>query len=116
MEYKKRFVKKYCKYTAMKIKDIDYKDLDLIRISLSERGKIMPRRLTGTSKKYQEQVANAIKRARAMALIPYIVDGDNVSIPVYNINRAPREDISSTPSATTKSFSDKDSVVVEQKD
>jgi small subunit ribosomal protein S18 len=89
--FTKRFVKKYCKYGAMKIKDIDYKDVDLIRISLSERGKIMPRRLTGTSKKYQEQVSNAIKRARAMALIPYIVDSKNVATAVYNMNRPPRE-------------------------
>jgi len=74
----KKYSKKYCKYTAMKIKTIDYKDLDLISMSLSERGKIMPRRLTGTSKKYQEQISKAIKRARAMALIPYIVDRKKV--------------------------------------
>ena len=45
---------------------------------MSERGKIMPRRLTGTSKKFQEQVENAIKRARHMALVPYVVDRDSV--------------------------------------
>ncbi len=79
----KKFAKKYCKYTQMKIEYIDYKDTTLIKTSLSERGKIMPRRLTGTSKKYQEMVEVAIKRARHMALIPYVVDTQNLTAPAF---------------------------------
>ena len=67
----------------MKIDFIDYKNVDLLKISLSERGKIMPRRLTGTSKNHQEQVEKAIKRARHMALVPYIVDTQNVTDSAY---------------------------------
>jgi small subunit ribosomal protein S18 len=80
MAERRKFAKKYCKYSAMKI---DYKNLDLLKISMSERGKIMPRRLTGTSKKYQEQVEVAVKRARHMALVPYIVDTKNVTGAAY---------------------------------
>ncbi len=78
MAEKKRYTKRYCKYTEMKINYINYKDMDLIKHSLSERYKIMPRRLTGNSKKWQERVEVAIKRARHMALIPYVVDTTNV--------------------------------------
>jgi len=84
MAEKRKFAKKYCKYSAMKVEYVDYKNLDLLKISLSERGKIMPRRLTGTSKKHQEQVENAIKRARHMALVPYIVDTQNVTDSAYS--------------------------------
>jgi len=84
MAEKRKFAKKYCKYSAMKIEYIDYKNVDLLKISMSERGKIMPRRLTGTSKKFQEQVENAIKRARHMALVPYIVDTKNVTESAYS--------------------------------
>jgi len=83
MAERRRFAKKYCKYSAMKLDGIDYKDLDLLRISMSERGKIMPRRLTGTSKRMQEQVEVAIKRARHMALIPYIVNTSNMAEAAY---------------------------------
>jgi small subunit ribosomal protein S18 len=83
MAERRKFAKKYCKYSAMKIDFIDYKNTDLLKISLSERGKIMPRRLTGTSKKYQEQVEKAIKRARHMALVPYIVDTQNITDSAY---------------------------------
>jgi small subunit ribosomal protein S18 len=83
MAERRKFAKKYCKYSAMKIDFIDYKNVDLLKISMSERGKIMPRRLTGTSKKFQEQVENAIKRARHMALVPYIVDTKDVTEPAY---------------------------------
>lgn len=62
----------------MKIDYIDYKDLALLKFSLSERFKIMPRRLTGNCKKHQELITVAIKRARQTALIPYIVDRKNV--------------------------------------
>lgn len=84
MAERRKFAKKYCKYSAMKLEYIDYKNLDLLKISLSERGKIMPRRLTGTSKRFQEQVESAIKRARHMALVPYIVDTNNVTEAAYN--------------------------------
>jgi small subunit ribosomal protein S18 len=83
MAERRKFAKKYCKYSAMKIDFIDYKNVDLLKISLSERGKIMPRRLTGTSKTHQEQVEKAIKRARHMALVPYIVDTQNVTDSAY---------------------------------
>ena len=83
MAERRKFSKKYCRYTAMKVEYIDYKNLELIKMSLSERGKIMPRRLTGNSKKFQEQVATAIKRARHMALVPYIVDRKKVVSPAY---------------------------------
>jgi small subunit ribosomal protein S18 len=83
MAERRKFAKKYCKYSAMKLENIDYKDADLLKISMSERVKIMPRRLTGTSKRFQEQVENAIKRARHMALVPYIVNTQNVSDAAY---------------------------------
>ena len=78
MAEKRKFSKKYCRYTEAKVAFIDYKDTTMLKYCLSERFKIMPRRLTGTSKKYQEMVEKAIKRARHAALIPYIVDRDNV--------------------------------------
>ena len=78
MAEKRKFSKKYCRYTEAKVEFIDYKDTTMLKDCLSERFKIMPRRLTGTSKKYQEMVEKAIKRARHAALIPYIVDRDNV--------------------------------------
>jgi small subunit ribosomal protein S18 len=84
MAERRKFAKKYCKYSAMKLEYVDYKNLDLLKISLSERGKIMPRRLTGTSKNFQEQVENAIKRARHMALVPYIVDTNDVTESAYS--------------------------------
>ena len=84
MAERRKFAKKYCKYSAMKLDYIDYKNGDLLKISMSERGKIMPRRLTGTSKRFQEQVENAIKRARHMALVPYIVDTQNVTEAAYS--------------------------------
>lgn len=78
MSERRKFKKRYCKYSEMKIDYIDYKDLSLLKYSLSERFKIMPRRLTGNSKRHQEMVTIAIKRARQAALIPYIVDRKNV--------------------------------------
>ena len=80
MAEKKKYSKKYCKYTEAKVEFIDYKDVAMLKHCLSERFKIMPRRLTGTSKRYQEMVERAIKRARAVALIPYIIDRKNVVI------------------------------------
>jgi small subunit ribosomal protein S18 len=74
---KRKYAKKHCKYTELKIEFMDYKDVKLLKHTLSERYKIMPRRLTGNSKSAQDMVGLAIKRARHMALIPYIVDRKN---------------------------------------
>ena len=66
--------KKYCRFKKMGIKYIDYKDPEFLKKFLNEQGKILPRRLTGTSLKYQRKVATAIKRARHLALLPYVAD------------------------------------------
>ncbi len=63
--------KKYCRFTAEGIKEIDYKDLDLLKQYITETGKIVPSRITGTSARYQRQLATAVKRARYLALLPY---------------------------------------------
>ncbi len=63
--------KKYCRFTAEGIKQIDYKDLGTLKNYVTESGKIVPSRITGTSAKYQRQLATAIKRARYLALLPY---------------------------------------------
>jgi len=78
MAEKRKYTKKHCKYCEMKVEFIDYKDINLVRNSLSERGKIMPRRLTGNCKKHQEMIEKSIKRARHIALVPYIVDRRDV--------------------------------------
>ncbi|MDD2640355.1 MAG: 30S ribosomal protein S18 [Arcobacteraceae bacterium] len=79
MAERRKYGKKFCKYTEMKVDFIDYKNVEILKLSMSERGKIMPRRLTGNSKSSQEMVENAIKRARHMALVPYIVNTKNVT-------------------------------------
>ena len=66
--------KKYCRFKKSGIKYIDYKDPDYLTNFVNEQGKILPRRLTGTSLKYQRKVAVAIKRARHLALMPYVTD------------------------------------------
>lgn len=66
--------KKYCRFQKNKIKYIDYKDPVFLKKFLNEQGKILPRRLTGTSLKYQRKVASAIKRARHLSLLPYVTD------------------------------------------
>mgnify|MGYP001737563671 FL=1 len=66
--------KKVCYFTKNNIESIDYKDVELLKKFISERGKILPRRVTGTSAKYQRMLTTAIKRARHMALLPYVVD------------------------------------------
>ena len=63
--------RKYCKFTAEGITEIDYKDLDLLKGFVTETGKIVPSRITGTKAKYQRQLAKAVKRARYLALLPY---------------------------------------------
>ncbi|MGE6630710.1 30S ribosomal protein S18 [Bacillus sp. NPDC077027] len=64
--------RKVCYFTSNGITHIDYKDVDLLRKFVSERGKILPRRVTGTSAKYQRKLTAAIKRSRQMALLPYV--------------------------------------------
>jgi small subunit ribosomal protein S18 len=66
--------KKYCRFKKMGIKYIDYKDVDFLKKFLNEQGKVLPRRLTGNSLKYQRKVSDAIKKARQMALLPYVTD------------------------------------------
>lgn len=63
--------RKYCRFTAEGITEIDYKDLDTLKANISETGKIVPSRITGTKARYQRQLATAIKQARYLALIPY---------------------------------------------
>jgi len=63
--------KKYCVFKAQNVKEIDYKDLDILKDYVMESGRIVPSRITGTSAKYQRQLAQAIKRARFLALLPY---------------------------------------------
>lgn len=63
--------RKYCKFTAEGVKEIDYKDLNTLRQNLTETGKIVPSRITGTRPFYQRQLTVAVKRARFLALLPY---------------------------------------------
>lgn len=63
--------RKFCRFTAENITHIDYKDVELLKQYISENGKIIPSRITGTSTKYQRQLATAIKQARYLALLPY---------------------------------------------
>ncbi len=66
--------KKYCRFKKSGIKYIDYKDADFLLKFVNEQGKILPRRLTGTSLKFQRKVSQAVKRARHIALMPYVAD------------------------------------------
>ncbi|MEO5700284.1 MAG: 30S ribosomal protein S18 [Casimicrobiaceae bacterium] len=63
--------KKFCRFTAEGVKEIDYKDIDILKDFVQENGKIMPARITGTKARYQRQLSTAIKRARFLALLPY---------------------------------------------
>jgi small subunit ribosomal protein S18 len=63
--------RKFCRFTAEGVKEIDYKDLETLKAYVSETGKIVPSRITGTKAKYQRQLATAVKRARFLALLPY---------------------------------------------
>ncbi len=65
---------KYCRFTRYGIKYVDYKDTTFLTGFVNEQGKILPRRLTGTSLKYQRKVSTAVKRARHLALMPYVAD------------------------------------------
>lgn len=66
--------KKYCRFKKAGIKYVDYKDAEFLKRFLNEQGKILPRRLTGTSLKFQKKVSQAVKRARHLALLPYVTD------------------------------------------
>ncbi|MDN4753233.1 30S ribosomal protein S18 [Porphyromonadaceae bacterium W3.11] len=66
--------KKYCRFKKAGIKYVDYKDPEFLKKFLNEQGKIYPRRLTGNSLKFQRRVAQAVKRARHLALLPYVTD------------------------------------------
>ena len=66
--------KKYCRFKRSGIKYIDYKDPEFLKKFLNEQGKLLPRRITGTSLKFQRRVAQAVKRARHLALLPYVTD------------------------------------------
>jgi len=63
--------RKFCRFTQLGVDEIDYKDLDTLNAYITETGKIMPSRNTGTKARYQRQLATAIKRARFLALLPY---------------------------------------------
>ena len=69
--------RKFCRFTAENVKEIDYKDLDTLKGYITETGKIVPSRITGTRAKYQRQLSTAIKRARYIALLPYTDQHDN---------------------------------------
>ena len=63
--------RKFCRFTADGVNEIDYKDLNILKQYIGESGKIVPSRITGTKAKYQRQLATAVKRARFLALLPY---------------------------------------------
>ena len=65
---------KYCRFKKAGIKYVDYKDAEFLKKFLNEQGKILPRRITGTSLKFQKKVSQAVKRARHLALLPYVTD------------------------------------------
>ena len=66
--------KKFCCFKKYGIKYVDYKDVEFLRKFLNEQGKLLPRRLSGNSLKYQRKVGDSVKRARQMALLPYVTD------------------------------------------
>jgi len=66
--------KKFCRFKKYRIKYIDYKDVEFLKKFVNEQGKILPRRLSGNSLKYQRKVSDAIKKARQMALMPFVTD------------------------------------------
>jgi small subunit ribosomal protein S18 len=67
--------KKFCRFKKARIKHIDYKDADFLLKFVNEQGKLLPRRITGTSLKFQRKISVAVKRARHLALMPYVADG-----------------------------------------
>jgi len=71
---RKKNKKQYCRFRKYNIKYIDYKNISFLLRFLNEQGKILPRRITGNSAKYQKKVSSAIKKARQVALLPYVTD------------------------------------------
>lgn len=69
-----KYQKKYCRFKKMGIRYVDYKDAEFLKKFLNEQGKMLPRRITGNSLKFQRKVSDAIKKARQMALLPYVTD------------------------------------------
>ena len=63
--------KKFCRFTVEKVKEVDYKDVEVLKDFINEQGKIIPARITGTKSRYQRQLSTAIERARFLALLPY---------------------------------------------
>lgn len=63
--------RKFCRFTAEKIEEVDYKDINILKEFITENGKIIPARITGTKSRYQRQLSVAVKRARFLALLPY---------------------------------------------
>ncbi len=63
--------RKYCRFTAEGVREIDYKDIETLKNYVTETGKIVPSRITGTNARYQRQLSSAVKRARFLALMPY---------------------------------------------
>ena len=72
--HKKHLSKKYCRFKKLGIKYVDYKNTSFLVRFLNEQGKILPRRITGNSLKYQKKLSSAVKRARQLALLPYVAD------------------------------------------
>jgi small subunit ribosomal protein S18 len=66
--------KKYCRFKKMGIRYVDYKDAEFLKKFLNDQGKMLPRRITGNSLKFQRKVAQAVKKARQMAILPYVTD------------------------------------------
>ncbi len=66
--------KKYCRFKKLGIKYIDYKDAEFLKKFVNDQGKMLPRRITGNSLKFQRKVAHAVKKARQMSLLPYVTD------------------------------------------
>ena len=69
-----QYQKKYCRFKKSGIKNIDYKNPDFLMKFVNDQGKLLPRRITGTSLKYQRKVAEAVKRARHLAILPFVGD------------------------------------------
>ena len=67
--------KKFCRFKKSRIKHVDYKDPNFLKKFLNEQGKLLPRRITGTSLKFQRKVSTAVKRARVLAILPFVTDG-----------------------------------------
>ena len=75
--------KRFCRFTVAGVEEIDYKDVDTLRDFISENGKIIPARITGTKARYQRQLSVAIKRARFLALLPYTDVVVDINVVVY---------------------------------